>query len=283
MGKIWFIARKSLAGLFALIAMIGGAVSGEPSVVEGNAELVKNRSYNLSDGVGFGQGLACDGTYFYGTGAVKVLNYNSIVKIDVETGDIVAVDETPLPEEMILKGYSHLGDCCLYEGRLYIACEDYGFRNPAVAVYDAGTLDFLEYYTVPGECRGNGRIPWCAVKDGVLYFSQSNDVDEIRKLDIANGFSYAGSIKLDRVLYKMQGGEFYDGKLYVTVNSEKYNKPVYAIDPSTGRVETAFVRNTGRLDAEGEGIAIKELDDGSAFHIIDADSSVHIRSYAIKR
>ncbi len=270
--------RRSLTVLFAMVAWLGGSISGEPYIRSGNMEIARTLEFTYADGVSFCQGLATDGTYFYGIGAYKFLDYNAITKIDIATGEIVERREMCLPKDLLLKGYSHLGDGCLYEGRLYIALEDFGFRHPGVIVYDPATLEALDFHTLPDEGRGNGRIPWCVIKDDVLYYSQSNDVDEIRMLDLRD-YSYLGALKIDTTLFKVQGGEIYNDTLYMVTNSGLRDKTMYAVDLQTGHVEPVFVRCTGRLDAEGEGIAICPLEDGSLFHIIDVGSKVRITSY----
>ena len=278
MEKIAFVIRQVLIIWFALVAWIGGIVSGEPSITSGNMEITHALEYNYGDGVSFCQGLATDGKVFYGIGAYKFLDYNAITKIDIESGEILECKEMCLPKELLLKGYSHLGDGCLYNGKLYIALEDFGFRHPGVIAYDPQTLEYIDFHTLPEEGRGNGRIPWCVIQDDILYYSQSNDVDEIRMLNLSD-FSYRGALKIDTTLFKVQGGEIYNDTLYMVTNSGYRNKTMYAVNLQTGHVEETFVRCTGRLDAEGEGIAICPLKDGSVFHIIDVGSKVRIISY----
>lgn len=278
MEKMAAFIRRGSCVLFALVAWIGGLVSGEPSVSAGSMEIARTLEFSYADGVSFCQGLATDGKTFYGVGAVKFLNYNAITKIDIQSGEIIGRREMCLPTDLMRKGYSHLGDGCLYEGRLYLALEDFGFRHPGVIEYDPDTLEALDFHTLPDAGRGNGRIPWCAIKDDVLYYSQSNNVDEIRMLDLRD-YSYLGALQIDETLFKVQGGEFCDDTLYLVTNSGFREKTMHAVDLRTGHVETVFVRCTGRLDAEGEGIAIFPLADGSLFHIIDVGVKVRITSY----
>ena len=278
MKKSALSVRRLFLPFFVLAAWMFSAVSGETAVVSGDVQIARSLAYSYADGVNFCQGLAADGSYLYGIGAIKPICYNAIVKIDVETGEIVQKHELCLPWELVRIGYAHLGDGCLYDGRLYIALEDIGFRRPAVVEYDPQTLEYLDCHVVPDECIGSGNIPWCEIKDGVLYFSQSNRVDEIRMLDVTD-FSYIGSIKLDRELFKVQGGEIYDGKLYMTSDEGIREKTMVCVDLGTGHVEPVFVRSTGRLNMEGEGIAIYPYADGSLFHIIDVGAEVRITSY----
>lgn len=278
MEKMAAFIRRGSCVLFALVAWIGGLLSGDASVSAGSMEIARTLEFSYADGVSFCQGLATDGKTFYGVGAVKFLNYNAITKIDIQSGEIIGRREMCLPTDLMRKGYAHLGDGCLYEGRLYLALEDFGFRHPGVIEYDPDTLEALDFHTLPDEGRGNGRIPWCVIKDDVLYYSQSNDVDEIRMLDLRD-YSYLGALQIDETLFKVQGGEIYNDTLYIVTNSGFREKTMHAVDLRTGHVETVFVRCTGRLDAEGEGIAICPLADGSLFHIIDVGARVRITSY----
>ena len=270
--------RVLCSGLFAVVALLGVRFSGEPYVVQGDAAITRSLVFPYHEGVNFCQGLACDGTFFYGFGAMKFAGYNAVTVLDAVTGEIVRYNEMCLPKALVCQGYSHLGDGCVWDGKLYIALEDFGFRHPGVIVYDAATLEYLDFHTLPDACRGNGRIPWCAIRDGVLYFTQSNDVDELRMLRVSD-FSFLGTIPLDTTLFKVQGGEFYDDVLYMVTNQGKRNKTVYAVDPQTGEVQPFFVRCTGKLDAEGEGIAICPLPDGSLFHILDVGFAVRLTSF----
>ena len=278
MKKSSFSVRRLFLPFFALAAWLFGAISGETAIVSGDMQITRSLTYSYAEGVNFCQGLAADESYFYGIGAIKPICYNAIVKIDAATGEIVQRNELCLPWELVRIGYAHLGDGCLYDGKLYVALEDIGFRHPAVVEYDPQTLEYLGYRVVPEECVGSGNIPWCEVKDGVVYFSQSNRVGEIRMLDVTD-FSYLGSIELDRELFKVQGGEICDGKLYITTDEGIREKTMVAVDLETGHVEPVFTRSTGRLDMEGEGIAVCPYADGSLFHIIDVGAEVRITSY----
>lgn len=281
MNTLAWIIRHLLFPAFAIAALVFGWISGEPYIVTGDMQIARSLVYNYADGMMICQGLAADESYFYGTGAIKPICYNSIVKIDAQTGKIVQRHEMCLPRDLVRKGYSHIGDCSHYEGRLYIALEDDLFMHPAVAVYDPQTLEFVDHHVIPEEGIGSGNIPWCDVNDGVLYYSQSRFVDEIRMLNVTD-FSYLGALKLDTELNKVQGGEVYDRKLYLTTDEGVTEKTMYAVDLETGHVESVFIRCTGKRRAEGEGIAIYPYADGSLFHIVDVAAEVRLTSYKLK-
>lgn len=279
MTQLTAFIKQVLALILSAVAAVGGLFAGTPSVPEGDITLVNEYSYSLDEGIAFGQGITTDGTYFYGFGALKVAAYCGIAKIDAKTGEIVKSVDYCIPKELMLKGYSHLGDGSYYDGKLYIACEDFGFRNPAILVYDAETLDFVEYHVVPKGVLSDDHIPWCVVNNGIVYISEFEDVSEIKMLKF-DDFSYLGSIKLDSTITSIQGGDIYNGVLYLSSDDGNKVKPTYAVDLRTGHVEVAFVRGTGNVNAEAEGLAIYPFEDGSLFHITDVGSCVTIRSYA---
>ena len=272
--------RSILALFLSLVALIGGVISGESSVKQGEIKLVNEYTYNLADGTSFGQGVTTDGEYFYGFGAVKFAGYNAITKIDAKTGEIVKVNEFCIPTNLMLKGYSHVGDGDYYEGKLYVACEDLFFTNPAILVYDAETLNFLEYHILPKNFTKDDHLPWCTVYDGVVYFSEFRNVDSVKMLSL-DDFEPLGEIKLDTTLNKVQGGDIYEGVLYLATDDGNIDKPAYSVNLETGEVKLEFVRSMGRTNSEAEGMAVYPFEDGSLFHLIDVGSSVYIRSYAV--
>ena len=79
MVKIASFIRRSLTLWFALIAWIGGSLSGDPYIRSGNMEIAKTLEYTYADGVSFCQGLATDGKIFYGIGCYKFLDYNALI------------------------------------------------------------------------------------------------------------------------------------------------------------------------------------------------------------
>ena len=104
MEKMAAFIRRGSCVLFALIAWIGGLLSGDASVSAGNMEIARTLEFSYADGVSFCQGLATDGKTFYGIGAVKFLNYNAITKIDIQSGEIVGRREMCLPKDLMRKG-----------------------------------------------------------------------------------------------------------------------------------------------------------------------------------
>ena len=280
MSACFTVLRKAVRLLFAALFALTGALSSPGGVEGADLRLENEFAYLYSDGAAFCQGITTDGTYFYGTGCIKYLNYNAIAKIDAASGEIVLCRDMCLPADVIAKGYSHLGDCAYADGKVYAACEAFFFRDPAVMVFDAETLAFLEYRVLPAQGQGNGHFPWLCVKDGTVYYTQARDVDEIRMLDLTD-FSYRGSIKTDKTITKITGGDILDGTLYLSANSDGGKKVTYAVDLRTGETREAFVRDTGNPATEAEGLCIGRRDGTVYFHYVDVPivSGTMIRTY----
>ncbi|MBQ6268037.1 MAG: hypothetical protein IJK64_09760 [Clostridia bacterium] len=268
MSAFFTILRKSVYLFFALTFFIGGLIS-KPSTVEGpGLTLAKEIDYFYSDGAAFCQGITTDGRYFYGTGCIKPLVYNALVRIDMQSGDVLESRDLCLPYEMIKRGYSHLGDGAYHDGKLYIACETNTFTDPAVMVYDAESFEFLEYHVLPQAGQGNGHFPWLCIRDGVIYYTQAREVTEVRMLSLAD-FSYLGSIPMDREITKIAGGDLLGNTLYLSADTDGGKKITYAVDLATGETREAFVRDTGNETTEAEGLVIYEADGKTYFCYVD--------------
>ena len=281
MTVLFAIFRKAFFLLFSALFTLTGIVS-SPSYISGaDMRLCNEYGYLYSEGAAFCQGLATDGEYFYGTGCIKYIGYNAIVKIDAASGEIVLRNDTCLPAEVAAKGYSHLGDCAYHDGKIYAACEAFFFRDPAVMVFDAASLEFIEYHVLPAEGQGSGHFPWLCIKDGTVYYTQSRDVDEVRMLDLAD-FSYKGSIAMDKTVTKITGGDILDNALYLASNTSGSGKITYSVDLATGETKEAFVRETGNPLFEAEGLCIEQGGAGALFHYVDVvfPAKTAVRTYA---
>lgn len=280
MSSLFAVLRKIFGLGFSLLFILSGVLSSPSSVTKGAIVPARELAYPYAEGAAFCQGITTDGTYFYGTGCIKYLNYNAIVKIDAETGAIVRINDMCLPASVVRMGYSHLGDCAYHDGKIYAACEAFFFRNPAIMVFDAGTLDFIGCHVLPDEGKGNGHIPWVCVKDGTVYYTQAREVDEVRMLRL-DDFTFSGSVRMDRTVTKITGGDVLNGTLYLSSNDGAREKITYAVDLETGATTEAFVRDMGNVFTETEGLSVSEDETGTAFHYLDVAivSRAVIRTY----
>jgi len=232
-----------------------------------------------------GQGITTDGEYFYTSGSLTGIGTSGLAKWDKE-GFLVEADYTAMPKEYRKSlNLNHLGGMSYYDGKLYVAVEDSEDMNPYLMTFDAETLQFVEAHEMPQELL-EGSFPWCAVdaKRGYIYCSQFRDVNEIFVFDLES-FEYSHSIKLSEQVTRIQGGEVYDGKIYLSYDAEEGNTDyVLTVDVNTGEVETFCERNIpAKCGNEAEGITILPMEDGSLIHVLDYDKAVgvYVRSYKV--
>ena len=284
MSVLFTLLRKVFGAGFAVLFALSGVFSDSPSVVRGDIIPLNEYEYPYSEGAAFCQGITSDGELIYATGCIKFLNYNAIVKIDSASGEILQFNDMCLPADIIEKGYSHLGDCSYADGRIYAACEAFLFKDPAVMVFDAETLGFLEYHVLPTEGQGNGHLPWVCVSGDTLYYTQAREVDEVRMLRLSD-FSWLGALPLDRTLTKISGGAVLGNTLYLASDEGKAEKTTWAVDLSNGKTTVGIVRTMGNDFTEAEGLAIGEMDGNPYFCYLDfiLPARTMIRTYSMQK
>ncbi len=234
-------------------------------------ELVSTNRYVLCDWLYFTQGITNDGTYYYCTGAKTRIGFNGIAKVDMKTGKIVARNRNAMPKELKKQLFNHLGGCSYYNGKIYVAVEDLFAKHPAIAVFNAETLEFTGQYKILGEdLQPNGNLSWCAAnrEEGVLYTGIFLGGDFVNVLDIET-LEPIGRITLETPLQRVQGAEYYDGVLYISCNDTDELKHVYAADLETGKVTTVLERKAATISTEAEGLTVYPTEDGAFFHVVD--------------
>lgn len=276
---------KRIAAFFvSAMLLFANAVDNGGENLLGDSKLISTDRYVLCDGDYLTQGITTDGTYYYCTGARTYTGFNGIAKIDMKTGEVVAKNRDAMPKEMKKQLFNHLGGCSYYDGKIYVAVEDVFRKHPAVAVFDAETLEFTGQYKILGEeIQPEGNLSWCAAnrEEGVLYTGISRGGDFVNVLDIET-LEPIGRIQLETSFHRVQGAECYDGTLYISCNDTSKLKHVYAADLKTGKVSTVLERKSASLLTEAEGITVYPTEDGAFFHVIDviAMSVEVIRHYS---
>ena len=276
---------KRIAAFFvSTLLLFASAIDngGENSL--GEAKLISSDRYVLCDGDYLTQGITNDGEYFYCTGARTYTGFNGIAKISVKGGEIVLENRDAMPKEMKKQLFNHLGGCSYYEGKIYVAVEDLFRKHPAVAVFDAQTLEFTGQYKILGEdIQPNGNLSWCAAdrEKGVLYTGISRGGDFVNVLNIET-LEPVGRIMLETSFHRVQGAEVYDGLLYISCNVTNKKKHVYSADLETGKVNVVLERAAAALPTEAEGLTVYPTEDGAFFHVVDvvAMSVGAIRHYS---
>jgi len=158
-------------------------------------------------------------------------------------------NDLPIPYDLVLERYNHIGDIDVEGGKVYAPLEDVDYAKPVIAVYDAETLKFL---AVIGPLPQR-HLPWCAVDlgKGLIYASEFSDVDRIFVYNLKG--RKVGEIALNTTLQRVQGGDIEGGYLYLTTDDG--GDWVYRVDLRTGDVVRVVRVDTPH---EMEGVEVHE-------------------------
>ncbi len=233
--------------------------------------LIGSRYYTGSDFHASAQGITTDGRYYYCTGTVLPLKFHGLTKIDMQTGEVLLKKENYLPPILEKQGFHHYGGCTYFENQIYVAIEDKDSDHPCIGVFSAETLEFTGQYQILGpEIQPDGNLPWCAAdKDNrLLYTGFFNHCDRINVFQI-DTLECLRSIPLSHMVEHTQGGEMWNGRIYISCHDTWPKKHIYSIAPETGRVELVMERDASKNLVESEGITIWPMEDGSFFHQLD--------------
>ena len=192
---------------------------------------------------------------------------------------IVKSRVNPLPDVCKDRGNDHIGGISYYDGKIYASVEGGDECYACIVVFDCETLEPTgEIYDLPNELYDDG-IPWLAVdgETGLLYASKWNDADYIRVYDISDGMKNVDNIQLSETIHRTQGGEFYNGTLYLSIDNKDHesHKKILSVDVKTGKVDVAAIRDVGG-DVEAEGLTFRENKDGAVMHVLDYNKVVGI-------
>ena len=264
---------SSLATLSLIITYIFGM--GEITTSEGY-ELSRSEKLTPSVSMFAGQGLCCDGEFFYTSGSMTGVGFTGLARFDLEMKCLKRV-MSAIPEEFRTEYQSdHIGGIDCAGGKLYAAVEGEGYKYNFVLVYDCKTLEYTgEFYNLTSEHLTDG-IPWLAVdgENNLLYTSKFSDVSEILVYDLES-MELSKTIELKETVNRIQGGSVYDGILYLSYDAaHSTDEQVLAVNTEDGSVNLEFERHLPNYDNEAEDICVYPLQDGTLFHIIDYDKLI---------
>lgn len=216
------------------------------------------------------QGVTTDGEAWYFSGKT------SLVKIAFDNQTVLAYNYSAIPEELKENyGSAHIGGISYCDGYIYAPLEDSKvWEYPIIAVYDAETLEFTgEYKILPNDIMTRG-ISWlaCDKENGLIYSSHSKEATELYCFDLET-FEYVKTVELSEMVGRIQGGEVYDGLIYVGTNDA--TRAVYTINPSNGEVIKCFDRIMyewkliDNFGGEGEDVTVYPMEDGTLIHALD--------------
>lgn len=278
--KIWSFLTLPIMLLTVLTSPVAGSTD--------TAELISDNVLVLEKALLSGQGIATDGEYFYTSGSITALKFTALAKYTFEDMEIVKSNINPLPDKCTERGDDHIGGISVYNGKIYASVEDSEeYLSPCIVLFDCETLEPTgEIYDLPADIYDDG-VPWCAVdgETGLLYASKWNDIDSVYVYDVNDSMSFVKEIKLSETIHRIQGGEFYNGKLYLSCDIEDNGdfKNILGVDINTGAVEVAAIRDVGGENVEAEGLTFYPSEDGSVMHVLDYNKviGVFVRHYKV--
>ncbi len=251
-----------------------------------NVELVSEEKLVFTDAMCAGQGITTDGEYYYTSGSLTALGIAALAKWDADTMELVASNDDAIPAEY--KEFyecDHVGGISYYDGKIYAAVENKPEDFPLVMTYDCETLELIDIYQIDPTNLPDG-IPWCAVdgENGYLYCSPFQDVERILAFDLET-MEFSHFIELSKKITRIQGGEVYEGVLYLSYDAADSNTDyILTVDIPTGEVETLCSRTVPSLAGnEAEGVTVFPSADGSLIHVLDYDKTVgvYVRHYSV--
>lgn len=248
--------------LLTAILLIAATNAENPPGLPDGAELVGSHTYMLDQALMRGQGVTTDGEHYFFSGNF-FLN-----KTNIQTHETMANNLLAIPPALLLKGCNHIGGIGYYDGKIYAPIEDgSAYQHPYIAIFDAETLKFTgEYYEMPLELHDEG-IPWCIVDGlrGYLYTLEWNHGELLNVFDL-DDMSLVKTIPLSEPLHRIQGGDIYEGMLYLS--ADVGTKSVYRLSPVTGEVNLLFNRNVSP-ECEAESMTVLPTPDGPLFCVMD--------------
>ncbi len=285
-----FIIRKIWSVITLPLLLITILTSPAASSTE-TAALISENTFVFEKALLMGQGITTDGEYYYTSGAIAALDLTALAKFTFDDMEIVKSRVNPLPKECSKRGDDHIGGISYYNGKIYAAVEDSDeYIYPCIVVFDCDTLKATgEVYNLPAEIYDDG-VPWCAVdsETGYLYASKWTEAKTIYAYDINNSMKLVKEIPLTGlgVIDRIQGGEFYNGTLYLSNDIENNGniKNILSVDINTGEVELFAQRDVGGDNVEAEGITFGKNNDGAVMHVLDYNKviGIFVRHYDVE-
>ncbi len=284
--KIFKLPGNILAIIIAICTLITNISDFGTAAQTPQLELVKTDKLVATEALNAGQGVTTDGEYYYTSGSVTALGISTIAKWKADTFEKVKVNFNAIPADLRNNyGSDHIGGIGYANGLIYAAVENKSEDYPLVITYDPETLKPVNIYEMPAEMLPDG-IPWCCVdaENGYLYCSPFHNVNGILVFNLET-LQYDHTIELSKQITRIQGGDVYDGILYLSYDIQSSNTDeIYKVDLETGKVTDFASRYLPTLAGnEAEDLAVYPMADGSFIHVLDYDKTVgvYLRHYKV--
>ena len=264
LAKSYVLFKRCIALLSAILLLVVGMDERSLPDPDG-AVIVGKQRYVLEDYYMSNQGVTTDGTYYYFSGK------KNLGKADVQTGEIFRINTSPIPKELKDLGCNHIGGLSLYDGIIYAAVEDGpDYLHPFIVLYDAQTLAYTgKCYELPQALHIEG-VPWCAVDADrqVLYTAEWSNATVLNVFAL-DDLHLVGTVPLSEPIDRMQGGELFGGRLYLSCDEENDLKRVFSVDVETGDVQVVFTRNIGKAFEAEDLTVCADADGKPVFCVLD--------------
>ena len=195
----------------------------------------------------------------------------------------------PLPQECEKRGNNHIGGISYYDGKIYASVEGGDVCCACIVVFDPDTLKPTgEVYDLPNAEYDDG-IPWLAVdpQTGYLYASKWSHAETVFVYDVNDGMRLVRSFRPGGIgeLDRIQGGEFYNGTLYLSQDTTDSGtiKRILRLDTETDKVTVAAERDVNGSRIEAEGMTFLTRDGQPILYVLDYNKAVGVflREYVI--
>ena len=241
--------NKILSLIFAVILVPFSVLTHGIDLISANDRTDYERTNVVGIGAYFrSQGIATDGETLYFS------SKTTLIRTESDARTLVNANYFAIPDELKELGIAHIGGMSYYNGYIYAGLEDSKVWDyPIVGVFDAVTLELVEYYVMDAELITRG-LPWVCINpdNGYLYCTDhSKNPTKLLVYDTANDMNFVKSVALEESPYAIQGAEFFDGALYAATNDD--TQAIYKINPDTGETEKVLDRNLNS-GSEGEGM-----------------------------
>ncbi len=241
--------NKILSVVFAIILIPFSALTHGIDLLSAGERTDSEKTNVVGIGAYFrSQGMTTDGETFYFS------SKTTLIRTEDDARTLVNANYSAIPDELKDLGIAHIGGLSFYNGKIYAGLEDSKVWDyPIVGVYDANTLEFVEYYILDAEKITRG-LPWVCVdsETGYLYCTDhSKNPTKLFAFDTADEMKPVGEVDLKESPYAIQGAEILGGIIYAATNDD--TQAIYKINPVSGEVEKVIDRNL-TSGSEGEGM-----------------------------
>ena len=255
MSAFMLTVNKILSIVFAVILIPFSALTHGIDLISAGERTDEAKTNVVGIGAYFrSQGITTDGETLYFS------SKTTLIRTEDDAKTLVNANYFAIPDELKDLGIKHIGGLSYYNGFIYAGLEDSKVWDyPIVGIYDANTLELVEYYIMDADMITRG-LPWVSVnpENGFLYCTDhSKNPTKLLVYDTANKMSFVKEIPLKSSPYAIQGAEFHDGNLYAATNDD--TQAIYKINPETGVAEKYLDRNlTSGSEGEGMTFMIKD-------------------------